>query len=125
MGLAEKYRDLVDYGKTIGIGDLAAKEEGGRLRIVGTSEYQLEKDLFWDKIKSFQGWENEVAADIHTTKSDIHGFHVVQAGDTLSKIAKRHLDDANRYMEIFNANKDSLKDPNKIIPGQRLVIPKR
>ena len=40
-------------------------------------------------------------------------------------VAKRHLDDANRYMEIFNANKDLLKDPDKILPGQRLVIPRR
>jgi nucleoid-associated protein YgaU len=49
----------------------------------------------------------------------------VQSGDTLSKIAKRHLDDANRYMEIFNANKNILNDPDKIQPGQRLVIPRR
>jgi nucleoid-associated protein YgaU len=125
MALADKYKDLLDYGKTLGIQGLAAAEQGGKLSIKGTSEYQLEKDLFWDKLKSYAGWEAEVAADIRATKSDVHGYHVVQAGDTLSKIAKRHLDDANRYMEIFNANKDVLKDPNKIFPGQRLLIPKR
>jgi nucleoid-associated protein YgaU len=43
----------------------------------------------------------------------------------LSKIAKVHYDNANRYMDIFNANKDQLKDPNLIQPGQRLLIPKR
>jgi len=58
-------------------------------------------------------------------RSDIHGIHTVQPGDTLSKIAKTHLDDAKRYMEIFNANKDILKDPNLIKVGQKLVIPKR
>lgn len=49
--------------------------------------------------------------------------YVVQSGDTLSKIAKQYYGDANRYMDIFNANKDKLSDPNKIQPGQELVIP--
>lgn len=49
--------------------------------------------------------------------------YTVQAGDTLSAIAKRFLGDANDYMEIFNANKDQLTDPDKIKPGQVLKIP--
>ena len=47
----------------------------------------------------------------------------MKAGDTLSKIAKEHLGDANAYMDIFNANKDQLKDPDKIQPGQVLKMP--
>ena len=49
--------------------------------------------------------------------------YTVKAGDTLSKIAKEHLGDANAYMKIFNANKDQLTDPDKIKPGQVLKIP--
>jgi nucleoid-associated protein YgaU len=49
--------------------------------------------------------------------------YTVKAGDTLSKIAKEHLGDANSYMEIFNANKDQLSDPDKIKPGQVLKMP--
>jgi nucleoid-associated protein YgaU len=49
--------------------------------------------------------------------------YTVKAGDTLSKIAKEHLGDANAYMDIFNANRDQLKDPDKIKPGQVLTIP--
>ena len=49
--------------------------------------------------------------------------YTVQSGDTLSKIAKQYYGDANRYMDIFNANKDKLSDPDKIKPGQELVIP--
>jgi len=29
-----------------------------------------------------------------------------------------------KYMEIFNANKDILKNPDMIHPGQKLRIPK-
>ena len=49
--------------------------------------------------------------------------YTVQSGDTLSKIAKAHLGDANAYMKIFDANKDKLSDPDKIQVGQVLTIP--
>jgi nucleoid-associated protein YgaU len=125
MALAEKYADLVSLGQKLGIKTFEAKEEGGKLQLKGTSTYQLEKDLLWDKIKTYSGWEGEVAADIRVEKTDIHGVHTVVSGDTLSKIAKVHLDNANRYMEIFNLNKDILSDPNKIQVGQQLKIPPR
>jgi nucleoid-associated protein YgaU len=47
----------------------------------------------------------------------------VQAGDSLSKIAKREYGDANEWKRIFEANRDLLKDPDKIYPGQKLKIP--
>ncbi len=50
-------------------------------------------------------------------------IHVVVKGDTLSKIAKAHLGNSRRWPEIFEANKDKIKDPNKIYPGQEFIIP--
>lgn len=47
----------------------------------------------------------------------------VKPGDSLSKIAKQEYGDANKWPLIFEANKDILKDPNKIFPGQQLKIP--
>ena len=49
--------------------------------------------------------------------------YTVKAGDTLSGIAKSQLGSAGDYMKIFEANRDQLSDPNKIQPGQELVIP--
>jgi nucleoid-associated protein YgaU len=49
--------------------------------------------------------------------------YVVQSGDSLSKIAQRFYGDASLYTKIFEANRDLLKDPNKISPGQKLRIP--
>ena len=54
---------------------------------------------------------------------DYSQYHVVVAGDTLGKIAKKYYGDASLYMSIFDANKDQLKDPNKINVGQKLRIP--
>ena len=51
-------------------------------------------------------------------------YYTVKAGDTLSKIAKQHYGDANRYSAIFEANKPMLSDPDKIYPGQTLRIPR-
>jgi len=47
----------------------------------------------------------------------------VEPGDSLSKIAKNEYGDASKWPQIFEANKDQLKDPNKIFPGQKLTIP--
>jgi nucleoid-associated protein YgaU len=50
-------------------------------------------------------------------------IYVVKAGDSLSKIAKTVYGDADRWREIFDANKDKIKDPNRIEAGQELRIP--
>lgn len=62
----------------------------------------------------------------HTGGSSIDVQHyTVVAGYTLSAISKKVYGDANLYQQIFEANKPMLKDPNKIYPGQVLIIPKR
>lgn len=50
-------------------------------------------------------------------------YYTVVKGDYLSKISKRVYGDAMKYNIIFEANKPMLNDPNKIYPGQVLVIP--
>lgn len=49
--------------------------------------------------------------------------YTVKSGDTLSKISKEMYGDANKYTQIFEANKPMLKDPDKIYPGQVLRVP--
>lgn len=46
--------------------------------------------------------------------------HIVVTGETLSKIADRH---HIKLSELLEANKDTIKDPNKIMIGQRVKIP--
>ena len=50
-------------------------------------------------------------------------YYEVKSGDTLSKIAKQFYGDANKYNQIFEANRPMLKDADEIYPGQRLRIP--
>ena len=123
--MVEKYEDLASVASQLGIQGFSIREAAGKVSITGRSTYQLDKDLLWDAIKKHSGWENEVAADIKVEKTDVFGVYTVKPGDSLSKIAKSAYDDAGKYMKIFEANKDQLKDPNVIQPGQKLVIPNR
>lgn len=50
-------------------------------------------------------------------------MYEVKSGDSLSKIAKEMYGQASRWEEIFEANKDQIKDPSMIHPGQKLRIP--
>jgi nucleoid-associated protein YgaU len=49
--------------------------------------------------------------------------YVVKSGDSLSKIAKQFYGDAGAWTKIFEANRDKIKDPDLIHPGQHLIIP--
>jgi nucleoid-associated protein YgaU len=64
-----------------------------------------------------------VVADIQASGSTVQQTYTVQPGDTLSKIAKHTLGDANAYHSIFDLNRDQLSDPDKIKPGQVLKLP--
>ena len=50
-------------------------------------------------------------------------IYVVKKGDSLSKIAKESYGDANEWRKIYEANRDLIKDPDLIYPGQTLKIP--
>lgn len=125
MSLTTKYAALVAQAQTLGVKDLKVNEAAGKLQISGCTEYQMQKDLLWDAIKKTAGWEQELQVDVRTEKADIWGVWEVKSGDTLSKIAKSAYDNAGAYMQIFNANKNILKDPNVIQVGQKLVIPNK
>jgi len=49
--------------------------------------------------------------------------YVVVKGDSLSKIAKAHYGNADAWHKIYEANRDIIKDPDLIYPGQKLTIP--
>jgi nucleoid-associated protein YgaU len=141
MSLREKYNHAIQTAKSFGMQG-AAEERDGKLYFKGTVQSQDQANKIWDAIKTVPSWQKEVVADIKstgagataqkesttqpretTTQKQTQTTYTVKAGDTLSKIAKEFLGDANAYMEIFNANRDQLTDPNLIKPGQVLKIP--
>jgi nucleoid-associated protein YgaU len=65
----------------------------------------------------------EPAAPVPPPASAPAHTYTVVAGDSLSKIAKRHYGDANKWPRIYEANRDQIKNPDLIHPGQLLKIP--
>jgi nucleoid-associated protein YgaU len=49
--------------------------------------------------------------------------YTVKSGDSLSKIAKHVYGDANKWHRIYEANRDKIKNPDLIHPGQEFTIP--
>jgi len=123
--LQDKYKAALDLARQLGFASLDVKEETGKLLIKVSAPYAFDKDLFWDALKAVPTWQTEVEVNIGVQKTDVYGYYTVKAGDTLSKLAKAHLGDAKRYMEIFNLNKGILKDPDLIKVGQKLQLPSK
>ena len=127
MGLRDKYAYAISQAK--GRFDGSAQEKDGKLHFVGSVKTEEDKNELWNAIKTIPEWKNDVVADIKVTGGGTSGAaaaaktYTVKAGDTLSRIAKEHYGDANKYTKIFEANKDQLKDPDVIKPGQVLRIP--
>jgi LysM repeat protein len=144
MGLRDKYAQAIQTAKSLHMQG-SADERDGKLYFHGSVSSEDEANQIWNAIKTVPDWRNDIVADIkHTgaaaatarsapasstasapasSGASAPTTYTVKAGDTLSKIAKHTLGDASAYMQIFNANKDQLTDPDKIKPGQVLTIP--
>jgi nucleoid-associated protein YgaU len=130
MGLRDKYSHAIQTAKQLRF-DGAAEERDGKLHFRGSANSEDEKNQIWNALKTVPDWQKDVVADIQVKPGAAQGnapggaatTYTVKAGDTLSGIAKQFYGHANDYMDIFNANKDQLSDPDKIQPGQVLKIP--
>jgi nucleoid-associated protein YgaU len=129
MGLRDKYAQAIETARNVRYMG-SVDERDGKLYMSGSVATQDEANRIWNAIKTVPDWRTEIVADIKATGAApaaagaaAERTYTVKAGDTLSKIAKEQLGDANAYSEIFNANRDQLSDPDKIKPGQVLKIP--
>lgn len=119
-----KYQNVLDLGEKLKIQNGDVQVEGNKLHIKGTANTQYHKDILWDEIKASGGENpNDIMADIKVADTSVYARHTVESGESLSKIAKHYYKDPMKYNEIFEANKNILKNPDVIHPGQELVIP--
>jgi len=114
-------KEIAQNAQTMPIENLDVKVEGDTVTISGDGDDEAKEKaaLIAGNIKgikkvNFEGVKGEDEAT----------YYEIQSGDNLSKIAKRFYGDSNLYMRIFEANKEVIKDPNLIYPGQKIRIPK-
>jgi nucleoid-associated protein YgaU len=69
-----------------------------------------------------QGGSSSTAPSSRFDDVEVRSYTVV-SGDSLSKIAKREYGDAQKWRQIYEANREQIKDPDLIYPGQVLTIP--
>ena len=123
--LKTKWKPVVDFLSTRGAQIQNLHEEAGKLVLNATVHDEAEKNRVWDQIKGVDANYDDLKANIGVDANVPAAAvtYTVQGGDTLSKISKQFYGNPNQYMKIFEANKDQLKDPNVIKPGQVLNIP--
>ncbi len=132
--LRNKYQSVLNIADQERIQFHNLHVQDNKLFIKGTAPSEEAKNKFWDQIKLVNPNTDDINADINVDTSRAQAATVgggsqnaqtytVKSGDTLSKISKQFYGDANEYMRIFYANRDKLKDPDKIQVGQELNIP--
>jgi nucleoid-associated protein YgaU len=111
--------------------------QDNKLVLRGRAKTNIDSNKIWDQIKlvdrnyqqdltaeiTYAAEASAAAAAVAAAPTESVQTYTVKAGDTLSRIAKEYYGDSNQYMKIFEADRDQLSDPNKIKPGQTLIIP--
>jgi LysM repeat protein len=133
----EKVKDAVAKvsGMGLGVRNLGAKVDGKTVTLSGDAP---SRDI---TVKVMQQFDQLVKTDntVNAMRVDapkpapapapppppksVERIHEVVAGESLSKIAQKYYGNGNKYMKIFEANKDILSNPDLIKPGQKLRIP--
>ena len=132
--LKRKYQAALDVADREQIQFHNLHVQDDKLYIKGVAPSLEARNRFGDQLKQIDATESDVVAeiDIRETRAQAAAAgggtsaavtYTVKAGDTLSKISKEHYGSANEFMRIFYANRDKLKDPDKIQAGQELTIP--
>jgi nucleoid-associated protein YgaU len=126
--LKAKYQSVIDLGKARGVSWKNVHLENDKLLLRGAAPNDAIKNEVWNAIKAVDAQFADLAVDITIDSSlpvpaAAPRVYEVVAGDSLSKIAKRFYGDASKYPKIFEANRDQVKDPDLIQPGQKLKIP--
>lgn len=124
MSVQEKYQSLLELANQNGT-TYNLSETDGVLHIEGTAPSAEAKQQLWDEYNRIDPdyRSGDLILNINTGADAAGGganTYTVQAGDNLSKIASKY---GITWKAIWDANRDILKDPDKIYPGQELKIP--
>jgi nucleoid-associated protein YgaU len=123
---AEKIKEHIEEDNP-GVEDLEVTLENGVATLKGAATDQAAAEKAILMAGNVQG-VREVNADALKTPPATEAeqnvtFYDIQKGDTLWAIAEKHYGDGNKYHQIFEANREVIKNPDLIFPGQKIRIP--
>ena len=125
MSLQEKYQTLLELAKQNGT-SYELSEGDGVLHVNGTAPSEEAKQQLWDEYNridpDYRAGDLMLNVSVGGGAAGGGGGHTytVESGDNLSKIGQKY---GITWQQIFEANKDTISDPDKIFPGQELKIP--
>ena len=124
MAVREKYQSLIDLANQSGVSNLQVSEEGDVLHLSGTAPSEEVKQKLWDEYNRIDPdmRSGDLVMNIEAGGGGGEETYTVKSGDSLSKIGQHF---GVSWQKIFEANKDQIKDPDKIFPGQTLRIPRK
>ena len=120
--LRDKYQSLIAMAEGNGVADLNIQEQDNVLHIHGTAPSEAVKQRLWDEYNRLDPdmRSGDVVMNLEVAAGS-EVFYTVVAGDSLSKIATKYK--GVTWQKIFEANRDQIKNPDLIHPGQKLRIP--
>jgi nucleoid-associated protein YgaU len=122
MALKDKYAHLIQYASGNGITNLSVVEQDNVLYVTCTAPSNHAKDELWKIYESIdpEMRSGDLVLNVTVDQAAVQTYEV-KPGDNLSKIASKY--SGISWKDIYEANRDQLKDPDKIFPGQVLKIP--
>lgn len=120
---AEKIKQEIEAANP-GIKNLNVEFKDGEVKLSGeaASAEAMEKAVLM--AGNVQGVAKVSANQVQAPpQADKVEYYTIQSGDNLSAIAKKFLGSASAYPKIFEANREVIKDPDKIYVGQKIRIP--
>lgn len=121
---------LFDTDMKVSLEDYTIKEDAKQGFDVAVSIKLKQYQDYKTKTCDIKIVDNKPAANINNTRPPGENeptggiTHTVVKGDTLWGMAKKYYGDGKKYPVIYEANKEKIKNPNLIYPGQVFVIPK-
>lgn len=121
MSLTDKYKSLISLANSSGLSNLKVEEKGAVLKMTGTAPSEAVKNKLWDAYAVIDPdmRAGDLVLDIEVAAPS--AIYEVKKGDTLGKIAKLY--PGMTWKKIYEANKDIIKNPDLIFPGQKFKIP--
>jgi nucleoid-associated protein YgaU len=120
MTLQEKYNALIDIAKNNGAKDLKVEQQGNVLHIAAKTSEAI-KQKMWDAYGKIDPDMRAADLVLDVEAVDFDEVYEIKKGDSLSKIAKQY---GTTWQKIHEMNKDTIKNPDVIFPGQKIKIPK-
>lgn len=124
MSTRDKYQSLIDLANGGDISNLEVREDGDVLHVSGTASSAEAKQKIWGEANRIDPdmRSGDLVLNIGGGEGGEGETYTIKAGDTLGKIGHHF---GVSWQDIAEANKDEIKDPDKIFPGQKIRIPQK